>query len=113
MKLRRSSKNKLKNMNPKLVGTWFLVKNNTKNSTDRMICKADSVHESEDAKGAFVSVGSKTGWMSLDNESDRFWGEDYIDITPADFNALNLPEVTYENSPLEIEIMPSGNVYFY
>lgn len=99
-------------MNPKLVGTWFLVKNNTKNSTDRMICKADSVHESEDTKGAFVSIGSKTGWMCLDND-DHFWGEDYKDVSSDDFNALDLPEVTYENSPLEIEIMPSGNVYFY
>lgn len=103
-------------MNPKLVGTWFLVRNNAgdgKWSNDLMVTKAEAVIPSESDPGAFESVKSKSGWMSLDDEKDRFWKEDYDDITPADFNALNLPEVTYENSPVEIEIMPSGSVYFY
>ena len=104
-------------MNPKLVGTWFLVKNGGTDggefSQDRMITKAESVIPSEVCDGSFESIKSKSGWMSLDHEDDRFWSEDFDDITPADFNALKLPNVTYENSPIEIEIMPSGNVYFY
>lgn len=99
-------------MNPKLVGNWFLVRNNTKFSHDLMVVKAESVEPSSH-EGAFVANGSKSGWMSLDNEEDRFWGREFSGITPADFNALKLPKVTYENSPVEIEIMPSGNVYFY
>lgn len=99
-------------MNPKLVGNWFLVRNNTKSSHDLMVVKAESVEPSSH-KGAFVANGLKSGWMSLDNEKDRFWDKELSDITPADFNALKLPKVTYENSPVEIEIMPSGNVYFY
>lgn len=103
-------------MNPKLVGTWFLVRNNAedgKNSHDLMVTRAKSVILSESDEGAFESIDSESGWMSLDKEDDRFWRGDYGDVTPADFNALNLPEVTYESSPIEIEIMPSGNVYFY
>ena len=103
-------------MNPKLVGTWFLVRNNAedgKNSHDLMVTRAEAVIPSENDDGAFESVKSESGWMSLDKEDDRFWRKGYEDITPADFNALNLPEVTYESSPIEIEIMPSGNVYFY
>lgn len=103
-------------MNPKLVGTWFLVRNNAEDgefSHDLMVTRAESVIPSECTNGAFESVKSESGWMSLDHEDDKFWKQGYEDITPADFKALKLPEVTYENSPLEIEIMPSGNVYFY
>lgn len=103
-------------MNPKLVGTWFLVRNNTSEgdfSHALMVTKAKEVVPSEACDGAFVGVESKSGWMSLDHENDRFWADEFEDITPADFNALKLPRVTYENSPIEIEIMPSGNVYFY
>lgn len=99
-------------MNPKLVGNWFLVRNNTESSHDLMVVKAESVEPSS-YKGAFCAIGMQSGWMSLDDENDRFWGKEFSDITPADFNALKLPKVTYENSPVEIEIMPSGNVYFY
>ena len=103
-------------MNPKLVGTWFLVRNNVSEGEygqDLMVTKAKEVVPSETSDGAFVCVESKSGWMSLDHENDRFWESEFEDITPADFNALKLPRVTYENSPIEIEIMPSGKVYFY
>lgn len=99
-------------MNPKLVGNWFLVRNNCGDNHELMVVKAESVEPSSH-NGAFCSIGSKSGWMSLDNEEDRFWTREFSDITPADFNALKLPRVTYENSPIEIEIMPSGKVYFY
>ena len=99
-------------MNPKLVGNWFLVRNNDGDNHELMVVKAESVEPSFH-EGAFSAIGSKSGWMSLDREGDYFWGEEFSDITPADFNALKLPKVTYENSPVEIEIMPSGNVYFY
>lgn len=103
-------------MNPKLVGTWFLVKNGGTDgefSQDRMVTKAEGVIRSDVSEGSFEAIKSKSGWMSLDHEDDRFWSDEYEEVTPADFNALKLPKVTYENSPIEIEIMPSGNVYFY
>lgn len=99
-------------MNPKLVGTWFLVRNNDKDNHQLMVVKADGVEPSSH-EGSFCAIGMKSGWMSLDHEDDRFVASEYEDITPADFNALKLPRVTYENSPMEIEIMPSGKVYFY
>lgn len=99
-------------MNPKLVGNWFLVRNNNKNNHQLMVVKADGVEPSVH-EGAFSAIGMKSGWMSLDDENDYFWDNEFSGITPADFNALKLPKVTYENSPVEIEIMPSGNVYFY
>jgi hypothetical protein len=99
-------------MNPKLVGNWFLVRNNSGDNHQLMVVKANSVEPSIH-EGAFSAIGMKSGWMSLDNEDDRFWSNEFSSITPADFNALKLPRVTYENSPLEIEIMPSGKVYFY
>lgn len=104
-------------MNPKLIGTWFLVKNHCDEegaySQDTMIVKADSVTAEGALEGSFRAIHSSSGWMSLDKENDRFPIKEYEDLTPADFNALKLPKVTVENSPLEIEIMPSGNVYFY
>lgn len=104
-------------MNPKLIGTWFLVKNHSTEegpySQDTMIVKADSVTAEGAPEGSFRAIHSSSGWMSLDKENDGFIAKEYRDLTPADFNALKLPKVTVENSPLEIEIMPSGNVYFY
>lgn len=99
-------------MNPKLVGNWFLVRNNDGDNHQLMVVKAEGVEPSSH-NGAFSAIGMKSGWMSLDDENDCFWSKEFDDITPADFNALKLPRVTYENSPVEIEIMPSGNVYFY
>jgi hypothetical protein len=99
-------------MNPKLVGNWFLARNNDGDNHQLMVVKAESVKPSFH-EGALCANGMKSGWMSLDDENDRFITREFSDITPADFNALKLPEVTYENSPIEIEIMPSGNVYFY
>jgi hypothetical protein len=97
-------------MNPELVGTWFLVRNKSDNAL--MITKAEKVIPSEWNSGSFQAEGSTCGWMCLSESSRRFYGE-LSHLTPEDFNALDLPEVTYENSPVEIEIMSSGNVYFY
>lgn len=97
-------------MNPKLVGTWFLVRN--KNGK-LMVVKADRVEESNFFKGSFFAVGMKSGWMSLDDDTRKFNEAEFSSITRDDFNSLDLPTVTYENSPVEIEIAQSGNVYFY
>lgn len=97
-------------MNPKLVGNWFLVRN--KNTEDLMVVRAKKVIPSRFSPGSFQAVEMESGWMCL-NKDDRTFNGEFSDITRHDFNALNLPEVTYENSPVEIEIMPSGNVYFY
>ena len=101
-------------MNPKLVGTWFLVRNNTDSDHRLVVCKARRVIPSPSMKGAFSADGMESGWMYLEKGyNDSFGHTEFADITPEDFLALDLPEVTYETSPLEIEIMPSGKVYFY
>lgn len=102
-------------MNPKLVGTWFLVRNNTDSDHRLVVCRARRVIPCPGTKGAFTAEGMESGWMFLDDKdrSDSFGHSEFADITPDDFLALDLPEVTYKTSPLEIEIMPSGNVYFY
>ena len=101
-------------MNPKLVGTWFLVRN--KGDQALMVTKAEAVIPSSWNEGSFQTEGSEVGWMTIDSgitsNFRKFIGE-FSELTPEDFKSLDLPEVTYENSPLEIEIMPSGNVYFY
>lgn len=101
-------------MNPKLVGTWFLVRN--KNDQALMVTKAKAVTPSSWSEGSFQAEGSEVGWMTIDSgitsNFRKFIGE-FSKLTPEDFKLLDLPEVTYENSPVEIEIMPSGNVYFY
>ena len=100
-------------MNPKLVGTWFLVRNNRKDNKELMVTRADFIEPSDRIDGSFVAVNLVSGWMSLDDPKHNFLCSELKDLRPEDFTALNLPEVTYENSPVEIEIMPSGNVYFY
>lgn len=98
-------------MNPKLVGTWFLVRN--RGNGELMVTKADKVVPSKFMPGSFMAEGMKSGWMNLSKDGRIFNTEEYADITREDFTSLRLPRVTYENSPLEIEIMPSGEVYFY
>lgn len=101
-------------MNPKLIGTWFLVRNNTGDDHRLVVCKAQRVIPCPGINGAFTAEGMESGWMFLEKDcNDSFDHGEFADIIPEDFLALDLPKVTYETSPLEIEIMPSGNVYFY
>lgn len=98
-------------MNPKLVGTWFLVKNSSAGNDHVCICRADQIHSTP--AGGWRYSESETGWLDLNTKNDRFIKDGFRDVTPADFNELDLPEVTYETSPLEIEITKSGKVYYY
>lgn len=54
-----------------------------------------------------------TGWLQLDEDGNTFWKVPYSVLKREDFNCLELPEILDEDSLLEIEIMKSGNVYFY
>lgn len=89
-----------------LVGTWFLLKENG----HIYISKEEPTR----VKSAWTLKSLKPiGWLQLDEDGSRFFAPPYSALTREMFNKLQLPEVLEENVPLEIEIMPSGNVYFY
>lgn len=92
-----------------ILGTWYLIN-----------IGGDIFVTKEKPKGKeehFRISGDVSGYMQLTREGYKLencifsgpsWG-----LYSSDFNKLKLPEVTEENSPLEIEIMKSGNVYYY
>ena len=106
--LQESAEESSCSINPLLVGTWFMVKafNHT------YICKERP--ERVGSTGWRIKCLDPSGWLALDDEDGQQFGKfPYSDLSREEFNKLDLPEVTDENSPLEIEIMKSGNVYFY
>ena len=97
--------------NQELIGNWFLYKD-----TDGCLFVTKDKPTLTDI-GCFLGEVRKSGWMSLvlgDGEhyhNDKFTCGNWT-LTSDDFNALSLPRVTV-HSIKEIEIMPSGKVYFY
>lgn len=93
-------------INRLLVGTWFLLKE----GGHIYISKEEPVR----VKSAWSLKSLKPiGWLQLDEDGSTFFAPPYSALTREMFNNLQLPEVLEESIPLEIEIMPSGNVYFY
>lgn len=89
-----------------MVGTWFLLK-----IGNSLFISKEKPEKTNTAWT--IRKLDPTGWLQLNDDGSRFMKPPYSALTREDFNCLKLPEVTEEDSPLEIEIMPSGNVYFY
>ena len=96
-------------LNPQLIGNWYLYSHFQDGSLyvtkDKPVCN----------KHGYCSIPdvSLSGWLDLDSESlSRGFACGNWNLTPADFLRLKLPRVP-RGKVIEIEIMPSGNVYFY
>lgn len=105
--LQESAKESSCSINPLLVGTWFMVKIHN----HIYVCKEQP--ERVGAAAWRIKALNPSGWLQLDEDGQKFGKLPYSDLTREEFNKLDLPEVTEENSPLEIEIMKSGNIYYY
>ena len=93
-----------------IIGTWWLVA--LKNG-NRYLTKANKVTSIN--IGFNHSPEQMRGWVGLDDDT---WGtlitkEGDKKVKPEYFKGLDFPEVTYETSPIEIEIGKSGRVYTY
>ena len=65
------------------------------------------------ANGCYILQRSPMGWLCLDREKDYTTSVGIERIYTKDFEGVKFPERTYEDGPLEIEIVKSGNVYWY
>lgn len=99
-------------MDDRIIGTWWLVA--LKNG-NRYLTKANKVTIVEDQGGFKHPPGQMTGWVGLDDDTQGvlITKEGNKRIKPEYFKGLNFPEVTYETSPIEIEIGKSGRIYTY
>ena len=89
-----------------LAGTYWLVANG---DGSRAICKGKKPKEI--GKSAWVIERPEMGWITLDNDIHvRAKYRDKI-INKSDFQGLVFPKISYEESPMEIEIGRSGRVY--
>lgn len=91
-----------------LAGTYWLVANG---DGSRAICKGKKPKEI--GKSAWLVESPEMGWISLDTDMHR--RAKYRDkiINKSDFQDLVFPKISYEESPIEIEIGKSGRVYTY
>ena len=91
-----------------LAGTYWLVANG---DGSRSICKGKKPKEI--VKSASLVESPEMGWISLDTDMHR--RAKYRDkiINKSDFQGLVFPKISYEESPIEIEIGKSGRVYTY
>ena len=103
-------------MDDRIIGTWWLVA--LKNG-NRYLTKANKVTSVNIGFDHYIgfdhSPEQMRGWVGLD---DYTWGtlitkEGDKKVKPEYFKGLNFPEVTYETSPIEIEIGKSGRIYTY
>jgi hypothetical protein len=91
-----------------LAGTYWLIANG---DGSRAICKGKKPKEI--GKSAWVIERPEMGWITLDNDIHvRAKYRDKI-INKSDFQGLVFPKISYEKSPMEIEIGKSGRVYTY
>lgn len=91
-----------------LAGTYWLVADK---DGSRAICKGKKPKEVGNL--AWVVESPEMGWISLDNNIHiRAKYKDKI-LSKEDFKDLVFPKISYEESPVEIEIGKSGRVYTY
>lgn len=99
-------------MEDRIIGTWWLVA--LKNG-NRYLTKASKVTIVGDQGGFKHPPGQMNGWVGLDDDTQGvlITKEGNKRIKPEYFKGLNFPKVTYETSPIEIEIGKSGRAYTY
>lgn len=99
-------------MEDRIIGTWWLVA--LKNG-NRYLTKASKVTSIEYFESFGHSCDQMKGWVGLDDDTQGtlITKEGDKEVKPEYFKGLNFPEVTYETSPIEIEIGKSGRVYTY
>ena len=91
-----------------LAGTYWLVANG---DGSRAICKGKKPKRIEEF--GWVIDSPEMGWITIDNDVHvRAKYRDKI-IDKSDFQGLVFPKISYEESPMEIEIGKSGKVYTY
>lgn len=97
-------------MEDRIIGTWWLV---AVENGKRYLTKASKVTRT--AIGFKHSPGQMKGWVGLDDglQGTLITKEGDKKVKPEYFKGLNFPEVTYETSPIEIEIGKSGRIYTY
>lgn len=87
-------------------GTWWYCVN--RNGSRWLV---DGDKPTKVFNGSYSFHNSECGWISLDDYiSGRKNGAKLKGI---DFEEVKFPDRTYEDGPLEIEIVKSGNVYWY
>ena len=79
-------------------GTWWYCVNR-----DGSRWLVDGDKPIKNSTEGYTSRNSELGWISLD----------YPTYGGIDFKEVKFPNRTYEDGPLEIEIVKSGNVYWY
>lgn len=91
-----------------LVGTYWMVANG---DGTRAICQGGKPTKTENF--GWVTNNPDMGWITIDdNLHTRAKRGDKI-LSKNDFQDLIFPEISYEESPIEIEIGKSGRVYTY
>jgi len=99
--------------NKELIGNWFLYMNRD----GGIFVTKDEPQRTESGAVHLKNISTcKSGWMEL-TSSDTISTAHVFPVgdwtlRPSDFNKLRLPRLQ-KNSIVEIEIMPSGKVYFY
>ena len=78
------------------TGTWWMVRNKNTNNVSITRCKPEPCGDKY-LSGSWTSECKD--WKSINYEEP--------------FKHLNFPSITYEESPLEIEITETGKVYWY
>ena len=95
-------------MKDSIAGTYWLVANG---DGSRAICKGKKPKGI--GKSAWVIESPEMGWITLDKDVHvRAKYRNKI-IDKSDFQGLVFPKISYEESPMEIEIGKSGRVYTY
>lgn len=91
-----------------LAGTYWMVADGNGN---RAICQGGK--PKKEGELGWSTENPDMGWITLDNDIHvRARRGDKI-LNKSDFQDLIFPRISYEESPVEIEIGKSGRVYTY
>ena len=93
-------------LDDKICGTYWLVANS---DGRRYITNGNKPIRG--SSGGWIGVNNTMQWLCLDIEDHTF--KNKVKLTTEDFKSAKIPEITYEDGPLEIEIVKSGKVYWY